>query len=65
VPLLAWMLVTWTLLIPAGVVCLSYMLRRHGGIVRLRRAATGLRLADVIPLVPSHDPAQRMLRHRS
>jgi hypothetical protein len=67
------MLVTWTLLIPAAVICLSYLVRRHGGIVRLRRTATGLRpafeartrLADVIPFVPSHDAAQRMLRHRS
>jgi hypothetical protein len=62
-PLLAWVLITWTLLIPAAVVCLSYLLRRHGGIVRLRRAATGLLLADVIPLVP-HDAAPRVLRHR-
>jgi hypothetical protein len=64
-PLLAWMLVTWTLLIPAGVVCLSYVLRRHGGIVGLRRTATSLSLADVIPFVPTHDSAQRMLHHRS
>jgi hypothetical protein len=64
-PLLAWVLVTWTLLIPAAVFCLSYLVRRHGAIVQLRRAfETRTRLADVIPFVPSHDAAQRMLRHR-